>query len=178
MTESTSKLTLDQITELSTLDLLDLEMEAIPEAPGYINPPTGIYSVELKISQSTYEKKVYKDGVDTGAREDDFRFNVNCQIVDNLDVKDTDLRDGEELPKAQDRFSVSFFGKTGLQNMANLMGKVGKTLQVKTARELLEVLSKDSIPAIVAVERTFRKNKDTGESFANTNLKDIIPNVE
>lgn len=175
MTDVT-KLTEAQLKNLTTVDLLDLDMEEIPDAPEFCNPPTGIYLVDLKLSQAEYERKVYANGTATGETEPDLKFNVNCVIKDLLDVQEKDLDNGEELPRAADRFSNGYFGKTGAQGLVGDMRNVAKHLGITKFQALLETLSKSPIECVVAVERTRRKDKE-GNTFLGVKFKDIQVNA-
>lgn len=177
-TTNEALLTLDQVRNLETIDLLDLDMDMIPENPGFINPPKGIYLAELKLSSGTYDKKVYKDGQPTGDTVEEFKFSANFVIKNLLDVQEADLDKGtgEELPRIEDRFSKGYFGKAGIQDLVHDFSAVGKHLQVGTARALLETLTTNPIEVIVAVERT-RRTVD-GKLFLGVKLVQVEPNAE
>lgn len=169
-------LTNDQLKALETADLLDIEFDEIPDAPDFVNPPEGIYLVDLKISQGDYERKVYDNGEPTGETVDDFRFSVNCVIKDILDVQESALDDGESLPNIGDRFSNSYFGKQGLQGLVGDTRELAAALGVTKPRALLETLSENPVEAIVALKRTRRKGKD-GQVFLGVKFESIQQNA-
>lgn len=177
MTEQVNKLSAEEIKNLSAMDLLDMEMDIVPESPDFINPPSGIYLASVGIKQGTYDKKVYGDDrKPTGETVEELKISTNFKMKQVLEVLNGAKLEGEDDPRPEDMFGVSFFGKLGVQDFANTFAKVAKDLTGvpnPTARQLLEQFSNDAkVDVMVTVERKSRK-KD-GETFYNTEIVDIV----
>lgn len=176
MTEQVNKMTAEEIKNLTAMDLLDLEMDMVPESPDYINPPSGIYLASLGIKQGTYDKKVYgEDKKPTGETVEEIKVSSNFKVKQVLEVLNGAKLEGEDDPRVEDMFGVSFFGKTGIQDFVNTFSGMAKELTGlpnPTARQLLEQFANDAkVDVLITVERKSRK-KD-GETYYNTSIVDV-----
>lgn len=170
------KLTEAELKNLESIDLLDIEMESIPDAPEFRAVPTGIYSVELMIKSASYDRKLYDEkGVETGETIEDIRIGVNAKLVEVLELSS----DTDNEPNAGDMFGSSYFGKRGVQQVSGLLKEVAKHLGVKTVGAVLESFASGvAMPCVVAVTHRSSVSKKDGKTYENNDYVSIEPNVQ
>lgn len=169
-----TQLTQDQIKSLSAVELLDLDMDMIPDAPDFVNPQTGIYLCDMKLSQGTYDSKVYKDGQPTGEVVEDVKLTSILTIKEVLDVAEADL-DGDALPNAGDMFTVRYFGRSGMQSAKTELAELGAALNVKKLSVLAETLRNNPAEVVIALRRT-KREKD-GQTYLGVKVLSLTLNT-
>lgn len=176
MTTVNNKLTEAELKNLQSVDLLDIEMESIPDAPEFRAVPSGIYAVDLYIKSASYERKLYDDkGEATGEVTEDIRISINSKLSQVLELSNP----AEEEPNVGDMFGASYFGKRGIQQASGLLPKIAKHLGVTTVGAVLENFANGvSMPCVVAVTYKTSVSKKDGNTYENNEYVSIEPNTQ
>lgn len=152
----------NQVTDETLLDLdnvEDLDFDGIEAAPGFVDPPDGVYI--LNVTKATIESYKTKEGE---ARK---RFAHYYQISKVEELADS----GEQAPNIGDKFSERFMmNEQGIKywksKAKDIVGEMGKV----SVANVLAALSSGDYSFKARVQTKKSKGKD-GKEYRNVQVK-------
>lgn len=157
------------MSEVSNETLLDLDsvndmsFEDIPEAPGFVQPPDGLYN--LTITKAAIEEYKTKEG------EERKRFAHYYSVKNTLELADPT----EQAPNEGDKFSERFMmNEQGLKfwktKAKAILGDIGSI----TVANALAELSTGNYSFKARIQNKKSKGKD-GKEYTNTQVRILGP---
>lgn len=164
MSEAQASAVEETLLDLDNVD--DLELDDIPDAPGFVQPPDGVYI--LNVEKACIEKYKTKEG------EEKKRFSHYYAIASIIEL----LNSSEQAPNTGDKFSERFMmNEDGLKYWKTkakaILGDVGK---ISVANALAE-LSTGNYSFKARVQTKESKGKD-GKTYKNVQVRVIGPAQE
>lgn len=162
-----------QLDQLDELDLLDVDMDKVDDAPGFVNPLSGVYLAELRVTKKDFKRNIWKDGKKTDETEDAIRLAANFKVVATIDCQIPESGEVPEpfsVPKQDDRFSKLYSNRRAYQQANKELLPVAVALGVNKLSEVLQTfMQDDDYTMLVLVTVKSRKSNN----YVNLDLEDI-----
>lgn len=161
----------DTLLDLDTIEGMDFD--AIEDAPGFVQPPNGVY--DLRVEKACIEKYKTKEG------DERQRF-AHYYIIDNV----VELEDAaEQAPKNGDKFSERFMcNAQGISywktKAKSILGDIGPGM---TVPNVLKELTGGGYAFRARITNKKTKGKTDGKEYTNANVRVIakagdVPGLE
>jgi hypothetical protein len=126
----------------------DFNIDDVEDAPTFVILPTGSYTVMLNTGV-----------IDKTINDNDY-FSIEMTVEDCLEVPESSLSEGEQLPRKGDKASL-IFGKANIYGMSNFktfVQPIARHFGVNTIGEVREQM--EGLAIMVTVKRKYDKKRD------------------